>query len=282
MLLPCFFIIAKYGCSHFRVGLDESVIHERSSHGRQRVNKVILIGNLGKDRVGADISKRGGRVAHCHHGDVRKLEGQDFGERNGKNGNMASRVGSLTKISSASVERVLKKGSKVFIRGASWRPQVTDQSGQDKYTTEVVLRPYRANSPCLDSIGPGGGSGSGAGSNDSFGLADCPAPRERVGGPGGDPGIDDEIPFLGIVGRRLECRPFLRAKGTGFISIAMNPMSLRMVHVDREGSPPKFWLFSVALARNVGYNAKELGELLRMVTDCRNDFMEAWHDHFGF
>jgi hypothetical protein len=53
------------------------------------------------------------------------------------------------------------------------------------------------------------------------------------------------------------------------------------IHVDRDDLSAKFWISSVALARNFGFRARELADLERMVQDNREVFLKAWHDYFG-
>jgi hypothetical protein len=53
------------------------------------------------------------------------------------------------------------------------------------------------------------------------------------------------------------------------------------VHVDRSGSTAKFWLETVTLARNTGFSARELNELLRMIRAHRDGLLESWHGYFG-
>lgn len=53
------------------------------------------------------------------------------------------------------------------------------------------------------------------------------------------------------------------------------------VHIDRSGASAKIWLERIEVARNAGFAAHELGELLRLVRRHRNSFLEAWYDHFG-
>jgi single-strand DNA-binding protein len=90
-------------------------------------------------------------------------------------------------------EQYLKKGSKLYIEGQLETRKWQDQSGQDRYTTEVALRPYRSELTMLDGRdGGGGGGGGGGGYEDRGGFSD-----DRGGGnapaPAGD--LDDEIPF---------------------------------------------------------------------------------------
>ena len=92
-------------------------------------------------------------------------------------------------------ERYLKKGSKVYIEGQLETRKWQDQSGQERYTTEVVLRPYRSELTMLDSRGEGSGSGGGyAGGYEDRGFG------EPFGGSSGGStpppsDLDDEIPF---------------------------------------------------------------------------------------
>ena len=96
-------------------------------------------------------------------------------------------------------EQYLKKGSKVYIEGQLETRKWQDQSGQDRYTTEVVLRPYRGELTLLD--GRDGGGGGGGGSDPmggGYGGDDYGAPATgRSGGGGSDRGgsLDDDIPF---------------------------------------------------------------------------------------
>jgi single-strand DNA-binding protein len=84
-------------------------------------------------------------------------------------------------------ERYLKKGAKVYLEGELQTRKWQDQSGQDRYSTEVVLRKFRGQLTMLDSRG--GGAGGGGGASDSYGQEAAPSGPPR----GGD--LDDEIPF---------------------------------------------------------------------------------------
>ncbi len=53
------------------------------------------------------------------------------------------------------------------------------------------------------------------------------------------------------------------------------------VHVDRDDSTAKFWLDPVAIAHNIGFRAKELGDIRRLVTEHASAWLEDWHDNFG-
>ena len=112
------------------------------------------------------------------------------------------------------VERYLRKGSKVYVEGQLETRKWTDQSGQERYTTEVVLRPYRGELTMLDGRSEGGSTGAYGGSSPDYesyygdsqggGSQGRGNPSGGTGGspmgggpgPGGDPGdLDDEIPF---------------------------------------------------------------------------------------
>jgi single-strand DNA-binding protein len=97
-------------------------------------------------------------------------------------------------------ERFLRKGRKVYIEGSLETRKYTDQSGQEKYTTEVVLRNFRGELTLLDSNrGEEGGTAEPGGYRERAPAQRAPAAASRGGGPswdapkGGD--LDDEIPF---------------------------------------------------------------------------------------
>ncbi|HTC03873.1 MAG TPA: single-stranded DNA-binding protein, partial [Xanthobacteraceae bacterium] len=103
-------------------------------------------------------------------------------------------------------EQYLKKGSKVFIEGALQTRKWQDQSGQDRYSTEVVLQGFRGELTLLDragGAGAGGGGGGDFGADDTGGDFGSPGPTRKVaaaaagarGGGGGRGEMDDEIPF---------------------------------------------------------------------------------------
>ena len=99
-------------------------------------------------------------------------------------------------------EQYLRKGSKIYVEGQLQTRKWQDQSGQDRYTTEVVLQGYNGNLVMLDSRGEGGGQGGGyGGSGGGYGGYDSGPQADPYGGPAPAPaapsqGIeDDEIPF---------------------------------------------------------------------------------------
>ena len=73
----------------------------------------------------------------------------------------------------------------------------------------------------------------------------------------------------------------LRDKGYRFYFYSHEPNEPPHIHVDHGDKSAKFWLSPVALARDFGYNAKELNELMNLVSNHQSKFLEAWHEHFG-
>ena len=152
------------------------------------VNKVILIGNLGKDPEVRSF-QNGGRVANFSVATSESWKDKTTGEK--KERTEWHRVSVLNENLVGIVEKYIKKGSKVYIEGQLETRKYTDKDGAEKYTTEVVLRPYRGEITMLDS--KGGGSSA---ANDYDQSA--PAAAAASGGSFGASGkndMDDEIPF---------------------------------------------------------------------------------------
>jgi single-strand DNA-binding protein len=160
------------------------------------VNKVILVGNLGRD---PEVRKMpsGDSVANLRIATSESWNDRQSGERKEKTEwHNVVIFGKLAEVA----EKYLRKGSKIYVEGQLQTRKWQDQSGQDKYTTEVVLRGFGGTMVMLDSRGgEGGGGGSGgggggwAGGNDGYGgggYDDGPG-----GGRGGGSDLDDEIPF---------------------------------------------------------------------------------------
>ena len=114
------------------------------------VNKVILVGNLGND---PDIRnmQTGSRVANLSIATSESWKDKNTGER--KERTEWHRVVVFNEGLVSVCENYLKKGAKVYIEGQLETRKWTDQNGQDKYTTEVVLRPFRGELTMLDSRG---------------------------------------------------------------------------------------------------------------------------------
>lgn len=177
------------------------------------VNKVIIVGNLGRDPEVRSFPN-GGKVCNLRIATSENWRDRTTGERREKTEWHSVAIFSepLAKIA----EQYLRKGSKVYIEGALETRKWQDQSGADRYSTEVVLRPYRGELTLLDGR-DGGGSGGGAGGGGYGGGPDDGGydggygggssgggggGRSGGGGYGGGSGggggrsdLDDDIPF---------------------------------------------------------------------------------------
>ena len=155
------------------------------------VNKVIIVGNLGRDPE-VRTFQNGGKVCNLRIATSENWKDRNTGERRERTEWHSVAIFSepLARIA----EQYLRKGSKVYIEGQLETRKWQDQSGNDRYSTEVVLRPYRGELTLLDGRGDnqggggggydGGGYSSGGGGNDQGGY----------GGPAASD-MDDEIPF---------------------------------------------------------------------------------------
>jgi single-strand DNA-binding protein len=161
------------------------------------VNKVILIGNLGKDPEVRRMQD-GRPIVNLSVATSDTWRDKATGER--KERTEWHRVVIFNEASAKFAEQYLKKGSKVYLEGSLQTRKWQDQSGQDKYTTEVVLQGFNSQLTSLDRASDRSGGGD-FGSSDSgdFGSSG-PATREKQpamaaagGGKRGD--MDDEIPF---------------------------------------------------------------------------------------
>jgi len=168
------------------------------------VNKVILIGNLGKDPEVRSL-QNGGKVCNLSIATSESWKDRGTGER--KERTEWHRVVIFNENLTMVAERYLKKGSKVYIEGQIETRKWTDQSGAEKYSTEIVLRQFRGELTLLDSReGSGSGAyGGGGGGRDDYGDAPAREPARAPAGGGGfggggggfapGPDLDDEIPF---------------------------------------------------------------------------------------
>ena len=180
------------------------------------VNKVILIGNLGRDPE-VRTMQNGGKVCNLSVATSERWKDRNTGEQQERT--EWHRVAIFDDRLADVAERYLQRGSKVYLEGELQTRKWQDQSGQDRYTTEVVLRRFRGVLTMLDSRGGGGPSPSGEGrlpgggsapsGGSGFGEsapAEGPLPaaqdnfRPRGGMSSGPPGgpadeLDDEIPF---------------------------------------------------------------------------------------
>ena len=157
------------------------------------VNKVIIIGNLGRDPE-VRTFQNGGKVCNLRIATSETWKDRNTGERRERTEWHSVAIFSepLARIA----EQYLRKGSKVYIEGQLETRKWQDQSGQDRYTTEVVLRPYRGELTLLDARGEGGGGGYGGGGGgyDSGPQGD-PYGGSSGGGAPASNDMDDEIPF---------------------------------------------------------------------------------------
>jgi len=154
------------------------------------VNKVILVGNLGRDPE-IRSTQDGTRVANLSLATSESWRDKNTGERREKT--EWHRVVIFNDRLVDVAEKYLRKGSKIYLEGQLQTRKWTDQSGQEKYTTEVVLQRFRGELTMLDSRAAGGESG-------SYGEpAQEPAPQSSGSGGGRAPSsggdLDDEIPF---------------------------------------------------------------------------------------
>ncbi|MCK0094388.1 single-stranded DNA-binding protein [Yoonia sp. F2084L] len=167
------------------------------------VNKVILIGNLGADPE-VRTFQNGGKVANLRIATSENWKDKNTGERREKTEwhTVAIFQEGLVRIA----EQYLKKGSKVYIEGKLQTRKWQDQSGQDRYSTEVVLNGYDGTLTMLDGRSDGGGGGGGGGNygggSSSGGYGGGSSDGYGGGGSGGAPSgggggsdMDDEIPF---------------------------------------------------------------------------------------
>jgi single-strand DNA-binding protein len=154
------------------------------------VNKVILIGNLGRDPE-VRTTQSGTKVANLSLATSDSWKDKNTGERKEKTEwHRVVIFGNLADIA----ERYLKKGSKVYVSGQLQTRKWQDQSGQEEYSTEVVLQGFGGELTMLDGRSGGGGD------SRSEGVGGEHNPSEPSGGGGGwDSGppsdMDDEIPF---------------------------------------------------------------------------------------
>jgi len=162
------------------------------------VNKVILVGNLGRDPE-IRFTQSGQKIANMSVATSEQWRDKQTGERREKT--EWHRVVVFDERLADIVEKYVKKGSKVYLEGSLQTRKWTGNDGVEKYTTEVVLQRFSGVLTMLDSAGGGGGGGGGG-----YGGGGGSEPPSWDGpdnggsssggggrGPGGD--LDDEIPF---------------------------------------------------------------------------------------
>ena len=161
------------------------------------VNKVILVGNLGKDPE-IRRTQDGRPIANLSIATSETWRDKNSGERKEKT--EWHRVVIFNEGLCKVAEQYLKKGAKVYIEVALQTRKWTDQQGAEKYSTEVVLQGFNSTLTMLDGRGGGGGGGSfGDEPGGDFGSSGpvSSAPRRPVAAGGGGRGndMDDDIPF---------------------------------------------------------------------------------------
>jgi single-strand DNA-binding protein len=166
------------------------------------VNKVILVGNLGRDPEVRSF-QNGGKVVNLRIATSETWRDKATGER--KERTEWHSVAIFNENIGKIAEQYLRTGSKVYVEGQLETRKWQDQSGADRYSTEVVLRPYTGSLTLLDGREGGGGGGGddrGGGYPEDRGYGDerggsggSSAPRSGGGGGGGRSDLDDEIPF---------------------------------------------------------------------------------------
>ena len=160
------------------------------------VNKVILVGNLGKDPE-VRTTQDGTKIVNFSLATSETWNDRASGER--KERTEWHRVVIFNERLADVAERFLRKGAKVYVEGALQTRKWTDQGGLEKYTTEVVLGRFRGDLTMLDSLGGEGGGASAGGERSGPRPERTPASRAG-GGPSWEPPVspndlDDEIPF---------------------------------------------------------------------------------------
>ncbi len=171
------------------------------------VNKVILVGNLGRDPESRSF-QNGGKVVELRIATSETWKDKGSGERREKTEWHTVKI--FNDGLAGTAERYLRKGSKVYIEGALTTRKWQDQSGADRYSTEVVLQGFNGQLVMLDGRGEGGGGGGsqgggddeggyGGGGGSAFGGGRSSGGGNRGGGaPAGgafDADLDDDVPF---------------------------------------------------------------------------------------
>jgi single-strand DNA-binding protein len=172
------------------------------------LNKVMLIGNLGADPEIRSF-QNGGKVAN-----LRIATSETYKDKNGERQEKTQwhTVAVFQEGAATYAQNFLKKGSKVFVEGQLETRKWQDQNGQDRYSTEVVVRPYSGTLTGLDARGEGGGGGgrsggssggaggyggggASGGSSGGWDQGGGSSGGASGGGGGGYDDLDDDIPF---------------------------------------------------------------------------------------
>jgi single-strand DNA-binding protein len=160
------------------------------------VNKVILVGNLGDDPESRSLNN-GGEVVN-----LRVATSENWKDKDGNRQERTEwhRVVIFNENLGRVAKSYLRKGSKVYLEGQLQTRKWTDQSGADRYSTEVVLQRFRGELVLLDSRGGGGGGagedfGGGYESGGSSGFGGGGSRPQSRPAPAFDSDLDDEVPF---------------------------------------------------------------------------------------
>ncbi|MEM9231065.1 MAG: single-stranded DNA-binding protein [Pseudomonadota bacterium] len=159
------------------------------------INKVILIGNLGADPE-VRTFQNGGKVCNLRVATSENWRDKASGERRERT--EWHTVAIFNERLADLAQQYLKKGSKVYLEGQLETRKWQDQSGNDRYSTEVVLRPFRGEMTFLDRAegGQGGGYGGGGYGGDGGGGGGYGDRGNQPQSPSGPPSdLDDDIPF---------------------------------------------------------------------------------------
>jgi single-strand DNA-binding protein len=189
-------IVARRGATGAALGLRSTLDSELEMAMAGSVNKVILVGNLGADPEVRTLNN-GGKVVNLSVATSERWKDRSSGEQREKT--EWHRVVIFSEGLTRVAEQYLRKGSKVYIEGQLQTRKWQDQSGQDKYSTEVVLQNFNSSMVLLDGRGDSSGDSDGGG-----GGGYAPAPRQSnnaprrpaANAPAFEPsGFDDDIPF---------------------------------------------------------------------------------------
>ena len=154
------------------------------------VNKVILVGNLGADPEARSLPS-GGEVVN-----LRVATSENWKDRDGNRQERTEwhRVVIFNENLGRVAKSYLRKGSKVYLEGQLQTRKWQDQSGADKYSTEIVLQRFRGELVLLDKREGGGAYDDGGDSGGSFGGGGSSRPQSRPQ-PAFDSELDDDVPF---------------------------------------------------------------------------------------
>jgi len=155
------------------------------------VNKVILVGNLGADPEARSLNN-GGEVVN-----IRVATSENWKDKDGNRQEKTEwhNVVIFNENLGRVAKSYLKKGSKVYLEGQIQTRKWQDQTGNDRYTTEIVINRFRGELVLLDSREGGGGGRSDFGGGEDFGGGGSSRPQSRPQPAAFDTDLDDDVPF---------------------------------------------------------------------------------------